>query len=530
EMGVVSGTTMVGGSATQHGALGGDASATVNLPVAGSAAVRVTLDAETRGGYIDKPLLGEKDVNRTDILGGRAAFRYETDGGWTVDLMGIGQTTAGRDSQYADRDGPPLTRAARVGEGFDADYAQGQVVISQEFGDIRFKSSTGITNQQLEERYDATEPAGPARLFVQTNDTTMFANETRLWQPLRNRFGWLAGVSYTRNRTSLTRELGPPDMQAATTGVRNGVDEVTVYGEASARLGESIVASAGGRFTYSWLSGAGEDVSPTLAAALADITAERSESAFLPSFSLASNVLADTTLYVRYQEGFRPGGLAIAGNFVTRYRNDHISTLEFGARHGRRGAGPFDLSANVSFTKWTDIQADFIDSAGLPSTANIGDGHIWSATVSGGFMLGDELRIEGGFTYNDSKVDEPTPMLALGRTTQVPNIARFAGRIGFDYHHELDDEIYILAQGWAHYVGQSRLGVGPELGEEQGDYLDTGLTMRIGRDTLGLTFGISNLTDEKGNRFALGTPFAVGRDQITPLRPRTVRLGLDASF
>ena len=34
----------------------------------------------------------------------------------------------------------------------------------------------------------------------------------------------------------------------------------------------------------------------------------------------------------------------------------------------------------------------------------------------------------------------------------------------------------------------------------------------------------------EGNRFALGTPFSIGRDQITPLRPRTVRLGFDASF
>jgi outer membrane receptor protein involved in Fe transport len=184
----------------------------------------------------------------------------------------------------------------------------------------------------------------------------------------------------------------------------------------------------------------------------------------------------------------------------------------------------------VSYTRWSDIQADFIDNAGLPSTANIGDGHIWSLTVNGGFALGRDLRIDAGFTFNDSKVDEPVSDFVLARTTQVPNIARFAGRIGFDYHRELGGDLFLLAQGWAHYVGKSRLGVGPELGEVQGDYLDTGLTVRIGREELGLTLSLSNLTDEKGNRFALGTPFQIGRDQITPLRPRTVRLGLDASF
>ncbi|KQY69383.1 MULTISPECIES: hypothetical protein [unclassified Sphingomonas] len=38
-------------------------------------------------------------------------------------------------------------------------------------------------------------------------------------------------------------------------------------------------------------------------------------------------------------------------------------------------------------------------------------------------------------------------------------------------------------------------------------------------------------TDAIGNRFALGTPFqAAGGRQITPLRPRAIRIGLDKSF
>src|SRR5690606_13756205 len=138
-----------------------------------------------------KPMLDRDDVNRTNILGGRAIARLDAGGGWTVGLIGIGQVTHGNDSQYADRDGPPLARAAPVREGFDADYAQGQLVISGAFGDVRFRSSTGITGQNLEERYDATPPDGSPRLFVQSNDTEMIANETRLWRPLNDRFGWV---------------------------------------------------------------------------------------------------------------------------------------------------------------------------------------------------------------------------------------------------------------------------------------------------------------------------------------------------
>jgi len=554
EMGLVAASTMVGGSATQHGAIGGDASLTTNLPLLGDrSALRFTVNAETQGGFIDKPLLGEEDVNRTDIYSGRAMARFEAGPDWTVDLIGVGQRTDGRDSQYADRGGPPLSRSAAVTEGFDADFAQGQVVVTGRFGDVFFKSSTGITWQNLEERYDATLPGGPPRLFVQQNDNEMVANETRLWQPLGARFGWVAGGSFTHNRTRLTRTLGAPDAPGAVTGVTNAIDEFTLYGEASMRLAQGLVATGGARFTHSRLGGEGEDVSPLLALALAGVTASRTEEVFLPSASLAATVLPETILYLRYQEGFRPGGLAVAGPFVSRFRNDRIATIELGGRHGRGRRGPFDLAASFAYTRWSDIQADFIDEFGFPSTANIGDGRIWTATLTGSAKVSPGLRIDAGLTYNDGRIDEPSvflltriaPVLGIPEfsgnisdlprrlrqhITEIPNIARLSGRVGFDYRQPLGGALELTAQGWANYVGQSRLGVGPELGQVQGDYLDTGFTVRIGREDFGVTVGLTNLTDEEGNRFALGTPFAVGRDQVTPLRPRAIRIGLDAAF
>jgi outer membrane receptor protein involved in Fe transport len=530
ELGVTSASAMIGGSLVQHGAGGADGNATVNLPLLrDSAALRFTVDAAMHGGYIDKPLLGEENVNRTEILGGRAMVRFAAGPDWTVDLIGLAQTNRADDSQYADRSGPPLSRGARVREGAEADFVQGQLVVSGRVGAVSFRSTTGATSQQLMERYDATRPDGPARLFVQRNDTEMFANETRLWQPLGERFGWLAGASYTRNRTTLTREIGGEQERASTTGVRNTIDEVTFYGEGSLRLLDNLVATGGARYTRSRLGGEGKDVPLMVALAGREITAKRVETAFLPSASLLAEVLPDTSLFLRYQEGFRPGGLAIEGNFVRRFENDRAATFEFGARHGRPGVGPFELTASLSHTRWRDIQADFIDNAGLPSTANIGDGTVWTASMAAAVELTPDLRLSGGLTYNDSHVDEPAPM-TFTRTTQVPNIARFAGRLGFDYHRPVGGDLELTAQGWASYIGRSRLGIGPELGEPQGDYLDSGVTVRIGKGRHGVSLSVTNIADVQGNRFALGTPFAIGRQQITPLQPRTVRIGFDSSF
>lgn len=532
DIGLATASGQIGGALTQHGAAGADASATVNLPLLlDRAAVRMTVDAATLGGYIDKPLLGIEDVNRTEVLGGRAMARFEAAPGWQLDLIGVLQSTDSADSQYADRGGPPLSRNALVAEGATSDYAQAQFVVSGEIGALRIRSSTGLTWQDLFERYDATLPGGPARLFTQANDTRMLANETRIWKPLENGFGWVLGTSFTRNRMLLTRDLVDEATRSSTsaTGVRNAIDELTFYGEVSREIVGGLTATGGARYTRSRLGGQGEDVSPMLLASLAGVTASRTEKAFLPSASLLAEVMPETALYIRYQESFRPGGLSVEGPSVRRFENDRSATFEVGARHGEPGRGPFDLAASVSYTRWRDIQADFIDIAGFPSTANIGDGRVWTASLVAGMQASSDLRLHGGFTWNESKVDEPQ-LAFFGRVTQVPNIAGFTGRAGFDYARPITGTLDLTAQGWVSYVGKSRLGIGPELGELQGNYLDSGLTLRIGRPELGLSFGVTNLAGVEGNRFALGTPFSIGRDQVTPLRPRTIRLGFDASF
>ena len=557
ELGAVSASIAGGLSATWHGDPGADLGATLNVPLGERVALRVVGYGVSEGGYIDNPVLDRRDVNRTRIGGGRAALRLDAGNGWTIDLGGIGQWTKGDDSQYADRDAPPLTRSSAIVQGFSADYAMGQVVVSGEIGGLKVKSSTGIVSQTLTERYDATLPAadptlpssnwpafgsplttaaGSPRVFAQRNATSLIANETRVWRPMRNGFGWVVGGSFTHNRTRLSRSLGPVDAPAPVTGVTNSIDEATLYGEASVQLVRGLTATAGARVTRASLAGTGEDIAParleTVALARARVTADRIETSVLPSASLVAAVLPKVSLYGRYQQGFRPGGLAIESDFVRRFENDRVRTLESGVRYGLAGVDRAYVSASVSHTIWQDIQADFIDATGLPSTANIGDGRIWTFSAAGGWKPVAGLTLDAGFTYHDSRVTEPSAALfvALARMSQVPNIARYAGRLGAEYRRDVGRDLELRVYGWARYVGRSRLGVGPVLGEEQGDYLDTALTARVGRPALGVTLGVTNLTDSVGNRFALGTPFQVGSGQITPQRPRTLRIGLDAAF
>jgi len=222
-------------------------------------------------------------------------------------------------------------------------------------------------------------------------------------------------------------------------------------------------------------------------------------------------------------------------------------------RFGEKGWTPFDASLSVSHSRWRDIQADFIDTNGFPTTANIGDGRITSITGAFAVRPTPELSFELGAVYNHSRVTElfsgelrtiavraaaaggdvgiTIPQEALlARLGQIPNVARYAVRGSFNYAAPMGDED-LRINGWANYVGPSRLGIGPILGEGQGKYLDTGLAMRLGDHRRGLSLTLTNLFDAKGNRFALGTPFVEGSAGfLTPLRPRTIRIAIDVAY
>lgn len=532
----VEGSVAGGVSATWHGAPGADLAGVLNAPlVADAVGLRLVGYRIRDGGYIDDPGRGRRDVNRTDVSGGRASLRARLSDRWTVDLGATLQDTTGADSQYADRAAPRLTRSSQVDQGFHAAYRLYDAVVRADLGGVRLASSTGYVRQRIVERFDASPPGGPPRLFLQRNDTRLVANETRVYQPTAHGLGWVLGVSVLDNVTRLDRAIGAPEAPTSTTGVENGVTELTGFGEVSLSPFRGLTVTGGARAATSRLRGGAENAPATLTFDRARIVARREERAFLPSLGVSAIPLADLTLYARYQQGFRPGGLAVQDDFVRRFRGDRADALELGLRYGAGGTTPFDLNLSASSTRWRDIQADFIDASGLPSTANIGNGRIWSLVASAGWKPAAGLRVEAGVAVNDGKVTKPdVALLTLFRVdhaSEIPNVAGVVARLGFSFDRELSGGATLSIDGSAKYTGASRLGIGPVLGGRQGEHLDSRVSARLGFGKLGVSLSVTNVADQVGNRFALGSPFQLSAPgQITPLRPRTVRLGFDGSF
>ena len=555
-LGEFGGQVSAGLSATQHGAPGGDLSATINLPIMPEKiALRVVGYGVQEGGYIDDVSRDLNDVNRTRTYGGRAALRFAPDENWTVDLNGVYQHIHGRDAQYATQSLDRLQRASSVAQPYFSDYLLGNIRIERQWDSLRLVSSTGFVHHELAESYDATQQDGPSALFRQRNDIDIFSTENRLVRDLDNGLGWILGASYLQSQSKLRRSLtsygtamfqpqvipGVPmigrGLPATATGVRNKVKEATLFGEASFEPVRGLIATVGGRLTNSRLSG--EALDPIAALSFADIAraeaqADRSETIFLPSFALLTDAIPDVTLYARYQQGFRPGGLAVDDQRVRRFQNDRISTAEIGFRKGVAGRDAIAISANLAYTDWRNIQADVTDRIGLPTTANIGDGRIYTAEGRIVVRAMQRLTLDASIIYNDSRLTQPAQFLRAlsfeGRSLDLPNVANLGGRLAFDYRTVMGNGMRLHLSGSARYVGKSQLGVGPILGRTQGDYVDTSLSASVTRGPVQISLSLANLLDSDGNRFSLGTPFDLHTDYYPPLRPRTVRIGMDFAF
>ena len=104
-------------------------------------------------------------------------------------------------------------------------------------------------------------------------------------------------------------------------------------------------------------------------------------------------------------------------------------------------------------------------------------------------------------------------------------------RLGVAWRTQLARKTNLTVDASFRGFGKSNLGVGPLLDDSQGNYGVVNIGARLGCPRFGLSLDISNLGDTRANSFAFGNPFGLaGRNQITPVRPRTIRMGIDVRF
>ena len=552
-----------------------------NLPLfAGQGALRLVGYYDDQGGYLDNVQLRLSNVDSTTRQGGRAALRVALGDRWTLDVSAAAQRLRSRDTQYvtsttADPDPDPVSgrgepilsgdpggvghatnRTTQVREASINDFAQGAVTLRGELPWADLTATTSYVQHAYSSLYDATRvavgfsPEAVLGIYSEAARIHRVVQDVVLTSTGSGDVSWLIGAY---GSTSLERTPSALDILAGTVSAtalkaaqmrltrvydedrRDHLNELALYGEATWTLPSGWTVSAGGRAFRSHL-GVEANIAGAPPTLVRTVEESSSFSGISPKVSLQYAFMDGFLVYGLYSEGFRPGGVNTT-NFVgvkparTTFEPDRLQNFELGAK-GRfldqrlilRGAAFYDL--------WSNIQSDqYRQSSGLAYTANVGDAHIQGVEAEAAYDWGFGLSVQANLLYSAPKFTSVNPDFSAFLGSGLPGAPRWSGGLLARYDHPLAHGLALRLVGQAAYIGPARLTFDPMLSARTDPVVNINLVADLvaGRWTAGVY--VTNPADAAGNTFAYGNPFTFGQvRQVTPQRPRTVGLRLEATF
>ena len=531
EMQRMGGDIWTGASDVAHGAAGYDSGATLNLPLESDrVAARAVGYVARDPGYIDNTELGQRNVNQTETRGGRVALRWRGPADWLLDVTAIAQRIDNHDAPYADAGASPLTRASPIGEPSHNAFLGSQATLSGRLHGIAVKSSTSLVHQSLRDVFDVPQASQAPLYFDEAIHTSFLSQEFRASHSTPQD-SWVIGADVLLDRAVTDQRYGYGGADNRRVKLHQASREATIFGETSQTIIGGLSGTLGFRYDATHLIGNAIDRSGPFNILLlgqATLRASSNSDHFVPSAALLYKLSGGTRLFARYAEGFRPAGLTIA-NSVQPYASDRIDTIEIGVRRGMAGLDLLDLSLGAAFSRWQHVQADTESGLGVPFVENIGNANVRSLTAAFGIRLRADLRFEvNGFLARSHL--HPTDLLAAqGAHNALPNVVHDGLSASLSYDDvSAAHPFHVSFQ--ARRVGRSVATIGPLLADPQGGYTTLAVDTRITFNRTDVTLDATNLTDSRATTFAIGTPFAGVRSQVSPLRPRTIRIGLLRRF
>lgn len=518
----------IGGTSLAHGEEGGDVGGIINIPlVRDRAALRMVAYGALDGGYIDDTGRGAHNVNSTRTVGGRAALRVSLGGGWVLDTGGIAQDIHNRDAQYAESGLPRLSRSSGAAEPSYNLFRAGDIVLAGPVAGVELRSTTGMVGQSLGQTF-LPDDNDAGDIYRQTDRIRMFSQEIRLSSPAGSTLQWVAGTSLLESERRQIRSstLGATVRSLGTADTR--VSDITSFGELTAHLSPRLSLTAGGRLSWVQLLGVATGAQVKELGTASPFRGGRHEHFAAPTLALSWSPRSSKLFYLRYSQGYRPGGQTASG-VIERFNADRLYAFEGGFRLQLEAGLSAELSAMIG--RWTSMQADVLGENGLPITHNIGDGVVRSLDARLRWAITKSFDARFAATLARGHVTGYDMDTGAVIRTPLPEIARDTVAATLDYHRAIGSRRLDLGLQ-ANHVGRSVLGSGSVLSHiQQGDYWVAGAggSLRAGATTWSLF--VDNLLDSNANSFAFGVPSIRYEDGITtPLRPRTVRLGLRHDF
>ena len=522
--GKFAGSLTVGTTFTKSGGAAGDVEAVVNAPIlAGDLAVRAVGYRIGQGGWIDSG--GPREVNHGQTSGLRVGVRARP-GAWTIDVLGLGQSSSVADSQYVEGS-DTLTRAPRIAEPQDTDFSLASLTATGPLNSMTLTAVASTARQELQATYDASAGAmtlGGTAPAAYKDDRHYSVSTAEL--RLAGRLGpldMLAGVSWLGASTDASGTLSDTQGTHAVLTVSRKISETALFGEMTIRATHKLSGTVGLRLFRSAIDDERSQGDSNVAAIHAVMRAS-------PSVTISWQPGERFLVFARYASALRPGGVqppASTGGTAMNYQADELQSAELGVRwHSPAG---FSVDGALFASTWGHVQADYLGSDGLVTTRNAGDANNEGLDLTLSWQPHGRWSLSLGVLAQHARIttSAQTTMLPDRRLPIVPDLAahseasyRFAVR-RWDMRATLR----------ASYIGETRLSFDPGLDRENEPVTNVAAALSASRSGWTVRGGVDNLLDSRADSFAFGNPFSVlANDQHTPVRPRTITLSLRRSW
>jgi iron complex outermembrane recepter protein len=526
----------------------------INIPIiSGVAAIRASAFQSHDGGFIDNVALHQNDADRSNTSGGRLDFLLTPTDSLSIRLAGY------------------LQDISRVGEQ-DADYtfggakpygALGQYRLYQEPFDQHFRIVSGTVT------YDFDWAEAKSISGYQTVRTDYVADISGVYAPILNSFGfgpfsavgftnelgtdkftqelrlsskpgslpleWVIGGFYTHEDSTNdqafpSRNLARQDLPITTLydiSRPSVYEEYAGFGDLTWHLSSKFDITGGLRYSENKQNFSQEGVGP-LGFSLPVNHSSESVKTYLGDARYHPS--SNTTLYVRYATGYRPGGpnvLTIAGGPAT-FESDHLTSYEAGFKAetiDRR----FSLDVATYDIDWKNIQIQkIVDGFGTYVNAP-GGATIQGAELALAARPTNSFTATGNFSYQHAYMNQANSDLGAAQGERLPNVPRFTANLDGTYVFS-SVSVRPSVGAAVRYVTDRFVSFNDSTSYPQ--YRLSGYTTADVRG--GLTLGpvdaqlyVHNVFDERGQLGILLPQFGA---RVALVQPRTVGITLSTRF
>lgn len=543
-------------SATEHGGVNYNVAGALNVPLASDkAALRVSGFEAHDAGYIDNVVLGQKNVNRSDVYGGRFDLLLAPTDALDIRITGFlqnisrdGQATA--DYTYS---GVPETGSLEQGresaEPFDQEFRLISGTINYDAGPVRLTSVTSYQTMRTRLSVDITRtfagflstPTNPVNAVALPERISLdkFTQELRVGSSGPAPLEWVIGGYYTHEKSRDTQEIipyatigGAPGASVFDYTAPSRYEEYALFGTLTYHITDRFSVSGGLRYAkneqrYSQLQ--------TGLFGSFDVTNNANDDVVTYLANARYRIGDNVTAYVRYATGYRPGGPNVFGTDPVTgqpigsptFEADTLDSYEAGIK-GETADRRFSFDASVYRIDWDNIQVAASQS-GFSVIANAPNGaRIYGGELSLTARPTRGLTFSGAFAIQDAELRAGSGIGAAGES--LPNVPRFTATLNADY--VLMDSDLRPSFGVTFRTADKRRArfgaIGPAgPNYEMPAYESVDLRGSVDVGTVTVQLYVNNLFDERAQLSAYTNR---GRPQPAIMPPRTIGLNVIGRF